>query len=56
MMYPTTQSGVGSILETVPPLADDAFFSVLEVTRTKDPEVRNVVRDVAERSDIRNLR
>jgi sugar phosphate isomerase/epimerase len=52
MIYPSTQSGEGPILETVSRLADDDFFSVLEVTRVKDPAVRRQIRDLAESSHV----
>jgi sugar phosphate isomerase/epimerase len=52
MIYPTTQSGEGPILETVSSLADDDFFSVLEVTWVKDPAVRRGIREIAESSHI----
>jgi len=52
MLYPTTQSGQGPILETVTKLADDDFFSVLEVTWIKDPMVRRAVQDLAESSHV----
>lgn len=52
MLYPTTQSGEGPILETVTRLADDDFFSVLEVTWIKDSAVRRAVREVAENSHV----
>ena len=39
-------------METVSQLADDDFFSVLEVTWIKDPAVRRAVRDAAESSHI----
>jgi sugar phosphate isomerase/epimerase len=52
MLYPTTQSGEGPILETVTRLADDDFFSVLEVTWIKDPMVRKAVRNIAENSHV----
>jgi sugar phosphate isomerase/epimerase len=52
MLYPATQSGEGPILETVTRLADDDFFSVLEVTWIKDPELRKAVRNVAENSHV----
>jgi hypothetical protein len=42
----------GPILETVTRLADDDFFSVLEVTWMKDTAVRKAVREIAESSHV----
>jgi sugar phosphate isomerase/epimerase len=52
MLYPEVQSGEGSILETMTRLAEDDFFSVLEVTWVKDREVREAVRRLAESSHV----
>jgi sugar phosphate isomerase/epimerase len=52
MLYPGTQSGEGPILETVTRLAEDEFFSVLEVTWIKDPAIRRAVREISESAHV----
>ncbi len=45
MAFPETIRGEGPILETVTKIAEDDFFTEIEVTWMKDPEVRRKVRD-----------
>ena len=53
MAYPNAQSGDSSyFLETLNRLADDDFFSVLEITWIKDQALRRSVREVAENSHV----
>jgi len=52
MVYPPTESGEKALLETVSKLADDDFFSVLELTWIKDPAVRKSIRQIAESAHI----
>lgn len=40
MVYPETMRGEGPILETIEKIALDGFFSAIEVTHIKDPQVR----------------
>jgi len=48
MAFPETIRGEGPILETVTKIAEDDFFTEVEVTWMKDPEVRKRVREVLE--------
>jgi len=52
MLYPTTQHGEEALLETVTKLADDDFFSVLELAWIKDPALRKSIREMAESAHI----
>ena len=40
MAYPTTITGEGPIVETITRIAEDDFFTAIEITWIKDPEVR----------------
>ena len=46
MIYPETMKGEGPILETVRKIAEDEFFSGIELTRIKDAAVRKEVKAV----------
>jgi sugar phosphate isomerase/epimerase len=48
MIYPETIRGEGPIVETVQKIAEDPFFTAIEVTWMKDPEVRKQVRKIVE--------
>lgn len=52
MMYPETMPGEGPVVETIQRVASDPFFNVLEITRIKDPAVRQQVRDIADMAHI----
>ena len=44
MAYPETMKGEGPIAETVRRIAGDAYFSAIEITWIKDPQVRQEVK------------
>lgn len=46
MAYPQVMKGEGPILETLAKIAEDDYFSAVEVTWMKDPEVRGQARDL----------
>jgi sugar phosphate isomerase/epimerase len=46
MAYPTTMKGEGPILETITKIAEDDFFTAIEITRIKDPNVRAKAREI----------
>jgi len=46
MAYPQTIKGDGPVLETVRQIAEDDYFTFIEITWIKDPAVRNQVRDM----------
>lgn len=46
MAFPETIKGEGPILETVTKIAEDDFFTAIELTRIKDPDTRRKVRDI----------
>ena len=46
MAYPSTIRGEGPILETVKAIADDDYFTLIEITWIKDDEIRKQVRDL----------
>ena len=48
MDYPHVMRGEGPILETLRRIAEDDYFSAVEVTWIKDPEVRRKVRNLLE--------
>jgi len=52
MAFPETLKGEGPILETVTKIAEDAFFTAIEVTWMKEPDVRKKARDVLEASHL----
>jgi sugar phosphate isomerase/epimerase len=45
MIFPETIGGTGPIVETVSKIADDDFFSMIEVSHMNDPEARKQVAD-----------
>jgi len=46
MAYPTTMKGEGPILETITKIAEDDFFTAIEITRIKDPDVRAKAKEI----------
>jgi sugar phosphate isomerase/epimerase len=46
MAYPSTIRGEGPIVETITKIAEDDFFTAIEITWIKDPEVRAKAKDV----------
>jgi Xylose isomerase-like TIM barrel. len=50
MAYPSTMKGEGPILETVREIARDDYFTAIEVTWMKDPQVRKEVKKIIETS------
>ncbi len=52
MAYPETMKGEGPVLETVTKIAQDDFFSGIEITRIKDARVRKDVQKVIESSHL----
>ena len=46
MAYPSTIRGEGPILETVKAIADDDYFTLIEITWIKDDEIRKQVKDL----------
>ena len=52
MAYPETMKGEGPILESVIKIAEDDFFTGIEVTWIKDPEIRKKVRQIIEISHL----
>jgi sugar phosphate isomerase/epimerase len=52
MAYPNTISGEGPILETVTKIAEDPFFTGIEIGWIKDPKVRKEVKAVLDHSHI----
>jgi sugar phosphate isomerase/epimerase len=52
MMYPEAMAGEDDALQSIEKLAADPFFEVLEITRIKNPEVRQQVRQVADTAHI----
>lgn len=50
MAFPETIKGEGPIVETVKKIAEDEFFTAIEITWMKDPEVRKQVRRMLETS------
>ena len=50
MAYPQTLTGEGPIVETVRRIAEDDFFSAIEITTIKDPKAREEVTRVFEMS------
>jgi len=50
MAFPETIKGEGPIVETVKKIAEDEFFTAIEITWMKDPEVRKQVREMIETS------
>ena len=50
MAYPATIKGEGPVLETIKKLALDEYFTAIEITTIKDPEVRRKVKQMLETS------
>ncbi|MDO8586741.1 MAG: sugar phosphate isomerase/epimerase family protein [Armatimonadota bacterium] len=48
MAYPQTIKGEGPILETLAEIAADDYFTLVEITWMKDPEVRQKAKDLLE--------
>jgi len=48
MAYPETLTGEGPIVETIRRIAEDEFFSAVEVTTIKDPRAREAVARILE--------
>ena len=46
MAYPSTIKGEGPIVETITKIAEDDFFTAIEITWIKDPEVRKKAKEV----------
>jgi sugar phosphate isomerase/epimerase len=46
MAYPDTMKGEGPIVETITKIAEDDFFTAIEITTIKDPEVRAKAKDI----------
>lgn len=53
MAFPETMEGEGPVVETVKKIAEDEFFSAIEVTRIKDKGAREEVRKCIEASGLR---
>ena len=52
MAYPQTMKGEGPILETLQKIAEDDFFTAVEVSWMKDNDVRKKARDLLEASHL----
>jgi sugar phosphate isomerase/epimerase len=52
MAYPDVQSGEQRFLDTVTTLAEDDFFSLLELALVRDPAQRRTIRQLAETSHL----
>lgn len=52
MAYPETMKGEGPILETLQKIAEDDFFTAVEVAWIKDPEIRQKARNLLESSGL----
>lgn len=52
MAYPQTLTGEGPIVETVRRIAEDDFFSAIEITTIKDPKAREEVTRICEESHL----
>src|SRR4030042_6582626 len=50
MAFPSTMKGEGPIVETVKKIACDDYFTAMEVTWMKDPQVRKEVKKIIETS------
>ena len=46
MAYPSTMKGEGPIIETITKIAEDDFFTAIEITKIKDPEIRAKAKDI----------
>ena len=52
MIYPETMKGEGPILETLQKICQDDFFSAIEISWMKDPEIRKKARAMLEQSGL----
>lgn len=52
MMYPEAMAGNDDVIESIERVAADPFFEVLEITKIKNPEIRQRVRGVADMAHI----
>ena len=52
LAYPTAQPGEAYYVDSVKRLANDDFFSVIEIVWLKDPELRKTVREIAESAHV----
>lgn len=52
MMFPEAMQGNDDVLASVERVAADPFFEVMEITRIKNPEVRQKVREVADMAHV----
>ncbi|MFQ5846051.1 MAG: sugar phosphate isomerase/epimerase family protein [Candidatus Methylomirabilales bacterium] len=52
MAYPETLKGEGPVVETIRRIAEDDFFSAVEVTTIKDPKAREAVTRILEESHL----
>ncbi len=52
MAYPQVMKGEGPILETLQKIAEDDFFTAIEVTWIKDPDVRKKAKELLEASHL----
>lgn len=52
MAYPSTMKGEGPIIETITKIAEDDFFTAIEITRIKDPEVRTKAKEIIKSSGL----
>lgn len=52
MAYPSTMRGEGPILETITEIAEDDFFTAIEITHINDPDVRAKARDILRSSGL----
>ncbi|MBD3181969.1 TIM barrel protein [Candidatus Poribacteria bacterium] len=50
MAYPNTIKGEGNIVETITKIAEDDFFTAIEITWIKDPEVRKQAKAILDTS------
>jgi sugar phosphate isomerase/epimerase len=46
MAYPSTMKGEGPIIETITKIAEDDFFTAIEITKIKDPEIRAKAKEI----------
>ncbi len=53
MAYPSTMKGEGPICETVKKIALDPYFTAIEVTWIKDPEVRQAVKKIVDTAKLK---
>lgn len=53
MAYPQTIKGEGSILETLAKICEDDYFTLVEVTWIKDPQIRKAARAMLEQSGMK---